>query len=89
MLSSNYQDQWTNMSLNSEYSLPKQDLPISHNSSTYFDKAWIPILPYKPFDEDPITISKHGLKQQNKKKRSSAWKESIWVENKQNAPIEF
>jgi len=29
------------------------------------------------------------LKQQNKEKRSSAWKESIWVENKQNAPIEF
>jgi len=62
---------------------------MSRNSSTYSDKAWIPISPYKPFNEDPITISKHGLKQQNKEKRSSAWKESIWMENKQNTPIEF
>ena len=62
---------------------------MSHNSSIYSDKVWIPISPYKPFDEDPITISKHGLKQQNKEKRSSEWKESIWVENKKNALIEF
>ena len=89
MLSSNYQDQWMNTSLNSEYSLPEQDLLIFCNSSTYSDKVWILISPYKLFNKDPITISKHRLKQQNKEKRSSTWKESIWVENKQNAPIEF
>ena len=49
-----------------------QDLQMSRNSFTYSDKVWISILPYKPFDEDPITLSKHRLKQQNKKKRSSA-----------------
>ena len=61
-----------NMSLSSEYLLSMQDLQMSRNSFTYSDKVWIPILPYKPFDEDPITLSKHRLKQQNKKKRSSA-----------------
>jgi len=70
MLSNNYQDQWMNMSLNLEYLLPKQDLQISRNSSTYSDKTWILILPYKLFNENPITISKHELKQQNKEKKS-------------------
>ena len=42
------------------------------NSFTYSDKIWILILLYKPFDKDLITISKHRLKQQNKKKKSFA-----------------
>jgi len=61
-----------NTSLSSEYLPSEQDLQIFYNLSTYSNKAWIPISLYKPFDEDLITISKHGLKQQNKEKRSSA-----------------
>ena len=89
MLSDNCQDQQTNMSLNSEYLPYKQALQMSHNSSIYSDKVWTLISQYKLFAEDPIIISKHGLKQQNKEKRLSTWKESIWEERKENTSIEF
>ena len=62
---------------------------MSHNSSIYSDKVWTLISQYKLFAEDPIIISKHGLKQQNKEKRLSTWKESIWEERKENTSIEF
>jgi len=62
---------------------------MSHNSSIYSDKVWTLISQYKPFAEDPTIISKHGLKQQNKEKRLSTWKESIWEERKENTSIEF
>ena len=77
------------MSLNSEYLPHKQALQMSHNSSIYSDKVWTLISQYKLFAEDPIIISKHGLKQQNKEKRLSTWKESIWEERKENTSIEF
>ena len=77
------------MSLNSEYLPHKQALQMSHNSSIYSDKVWTLISQYKPFAEDPTIISKHGLKQQNKEKRLSTWKESIWEERKENTSIEF